>query len=156
LPTLEEITYQAGRAALADQESVVSGARQRTGTLLAAHVLVASFLGATSVRDHGLHALGWVALSALVLGVLVAACLLFPWPLKFAIDAPVLYSQLWRQAADEAEDDTLGWLAAAGFGYQELRAENARKVAIISVLSGLMAVLIVIQTLAWLTALAVE
>jgi hypothetical protein len=43
--TLEEITYDAGRHALADQESLVAGIRQRTGTLLAAHALVASFLG---------------------------------------------------------------------------------------------------------------
>jgi hypothetical protein len=43
MPALEEITYEAGRAALADQESLVSGIRQRTGTLLAAHALVASF-----------------------------------------------------------------------------------------------------------------
>ena len=50
MPALEEITYEAGRAALADQESLVSGIRQRTGTLLAAHALVASFLGATVVH----------------------------------------------------------------------------------------------------------
>ncbi len=70
--TLEEITYEAGRSALADQESLVAGVRQRTGTLLAAHALVASFLGATTVRDQGLHALGWVALVALVLGLVAA------------------------------------------------------------------------------------
>lgn len=58
MPALEEITYEAGRAALADQESLVSGIRQRTGTLLAAHALVASFLGATTVHAQGLHALG--------------------------------------------------------------------------------------------------
>jgi hypothetical protein len=47
--TLEEIVFEAGRDALADQDSVVNGIRQRTGTLLAAHALVASFLGATTV-----------------------------------------------------------------------------------------------------------
>jgi hypothetical protein len=39
--TLEEITYEAGRGALADQESLVAGVRQRTGTLLAAAILLA-------------------------------------------------------------------------------------------------------------------
>jgi hypothetical protein len=53
MPTLEEITYDAGRAALADQESVVAGIRQRTGTLLAAQALVASFLGGTAIKEHG-------------------------------------------------------------------------------------------------------
>jgi hypothetical protein len=47
---LEEIACEAGRDALADQETLVSGIRQRTGTLLAAHALVASFLGATTIR----------------------------------------------------------------------------------------------------------
>lgn len=35
MPTVEEVTYEAGRSALSDQESIVSGIRQRTGTLLA-------------------------------------------------------------------------------------------------------------------------
>jgi hypothetical protein len=130
--TLEEITYEAGRSALADQESLVAGVRQRTGTLLAAHALVASFLGATTVRDQGLHALGWVALVALVLGLVAAAVLLAPWHLKFAVDARELYDELYEQALAEAKDDTLGWLAAAGFGYQKAaggeRAEGAAHV----------------------------
>jgi hypothetical protein len=55
MPTLEEITYDAGRAALADQESVVYGIRQRTGTPMAAQALVASFLGGTAINGHGFH-----------------------------------------------------------------------------------------------------
>lgn len=47
VPTLEEIVFEAGRDALADQDSVVTGIRQRTGTLLAAHALVASFPGSS-------------------------------------------------------------------------------------------------------------
>lgn len=57
MPTLEEIVFQAGRDALADQDGVVSGIRQRTGTLLAAHALVASFLGATTVKAEVFTAL---------------------------------------------------------------------------------------------------
>lgn len=154
--TLEEITYEAGRSALADQESLVAGVRQRTGTLLAAHALVASFLGATTVRAQGLHTLGWVALVALVLGLVAAAVLLAPWHLKFAVDARELYDELYEEALAEAEADTLGWLAAAGFGYQELREENARKVRRMSWLSGALGVLMVAQTLAWLAGLAVD
>jgi len=104
------------------------------------------------VRDQGLHALGWVALVALVLGLVAAAVLLAPWHLKFAVDA----GELYEQALAEAEADTLGWLAAAGFGYQKLREENARKVRRMSWLSGALGVLMVVQTLAWLAALAVD
>ncbi len=154
--TLEEITYEAGRSALADQESLVAGIRQRTGTLLAALALVASFLGATTVKAQGLDLLGWVALAALVLGLAAAAVLLVPWHLKFAVDARELYDELYEQALAEADADTLGWLAAAGFGYQRLREENAPKVRRMSWLSGALGVLMVIQTLAWLAALAID
>ncbi len=60
------------------------------------------------------------------------------------------------QAAAEAESDTLGWLAAAGFGYQALREENGRTARHMSWLSGALGVLMVTQTVAWLTALAVD
>ncbi|MGP8241868.1 MAG: hypothetical protein ACLQQB_08915 [Solirubrobacteraceae bacterium] len=111
---LEEIAYEAGRHALADQEALVSGIRQRTGTLLAAHALVASFLGAAVIRTHGLDGFGWIALGALVLGLAIAAVLLAPWPLKFSIDARDLYKQLSPQAEADADNDKLGWLVEAG------------------------------------------
>lgn len=156
MKTLEEITYDAGRHALADQEAIVTGIRQRTGTLLAAHALVASFLGATTIRAHGLGFWGAVALATLVVGLVVAAVLLAPWQLKFAVDARDLYSELYEQAAEEAQADTLGWLAAAGYGYQALREENATKVRTMSWLSGTLGLLMVAQTLSWLIALAVH
>jgi hypothetical protein len=53
VPTLEEIVFPAGRDALADQDSIVTGIRQRTGTLLAAHALVASFLARHDGQGQG-------------------------------------------------------------------------------------------------------
>ncbi len=153
---LEEITYEAGRHALADQEAVVAGIRQRTGTLLAAHALVASFLGAAVIRAHSLDAFGWIALGALVLGLCVAAMLLAPWPLKFSIEARDLYSQLYQGASAEAHDDGLSWLAEAGYSYQALYEENTRKVRLMSWLSGVLSILMIAQTVAWLATLAVK
>jgi len=95
-------------------------------------------------------------LAVLVLALLAAAVLLAPWKLKFAVDARDLYDQLFAQAAAEAESDTLAWLAAAGFGYQALREENAQTVKRMSWLSGALGVLIVAQTVAWLAALGVN
>ena len=46
---LEEITYEAGRHALADQEALC-GIRQRTGRCWLRMALVASFLGAAVIR----------------------------------------------------------------------------------------------------------
>jgi len=134
----------------------VSGIRQRTGTLLAANAIVASFLGGTTIKDQGLQLLGWVAVAALVLALLVAAILLAPWRLKFAVDARELYDQLYSQAAEEADAETLGWLVSAGYLYHDLRAENGASITRMSQLSAALGVLMVLQTLAWLAALAVN
>lgn len=156
MKTLEEIVYEAGRDALADQEALVAGVRQRTGTLLAAHALVASFLGAATIRETGLDAWGWIAVSLLVAGLVAAGALLAPWRLKFAVDARELHGELYEQAKAEADAGTLGWLASAGYGYQALREANAERVTWMSRLSGALGVLMVLQTLAWLAGLAVQ
>jgi hypothetical protein len=152
---LEDITYEAGRHALADQEALVLGIRQRTGTLLAAHALVASFLGATAIRGHGLDGFSWIALGALALGLSVAAALLAPWPLRFSIGAREFYNQLSRRAAAEAGTDDLAWLVQAGYSYQAVCELNEGKVRSMSWLSGVLGVLMIVQTLAWLAALMV-
>lgn len=153
MPRLEEIVYQAGRDALADQDGVVTGIRQRTGTLLAAHALVASFLGATTVRAKGLHGWSWGAVASLVIGLAIAAVLLSNWKLRFAIDAPELYDELYKTADAEAEDETLGWLVSVAYGYQRLRASNAGRVKWMGRLLTILGVLMVLQTLFWLAAL---
>jgi hypothetical protein len=152
---LEEIVYDAGRQALAEQEASVSGIRQRTGTLLAAHALVASFLGAAVIRAHGFDAFAWIALCTLMLGLGMAAVLLAPWELEFAVDARELYRRLSLQARTDAEGDELGWLVEAAYGYQLLCDENTSKVRLMSRLSGALRALMIVRTLAWLAALAV-
>jgi hypothetical protein len=153
MKTPEEIVYEAGRHALSDQESFVSGIRQRTGTLLAAHALVASFLGATAIRAEGLHAWSWLALLSLVAGLIIAALLLAQWRLGFAVDARGLYAELFAQQAGEASPEALAWLLTAGFVYQDLREANAERVQIMSALSVVLGLLMVVQTLAWIAEL---
>ena len=63
-----------------------------------------------------------------------------PWSLKSSVDAKQLYDELYEQAAAEAEADTLGWLAAAGYGYQALREENSARVTWMSRISGALGV----------------
>jgi hypothetical protein len=153
VPRVEEIVFQAGRDALADQDGVVTGIRQRTGTLLAAHALVASFLGATTVKAKGLLGFSWAALVALMLGLGISAVLLSNWKLRFAIDAPDFYAELYDEAASEAETDTLGWLVSAAYGYHNLRRANAKRVRIMGGLLTALGVLMVLQTIFWLVAL---
>jgi hypothetical protein len=156
VPRLEEITYEAGGAALADQALLVAGVRQRTGTLLAAHALAAAFLGATTIRALGLDSLGWLALAALAAGLVLAAFLLAPRKLKFAIDARQLYDALYEEASAEADSDALGWLASAGYGYRRLLEVNSERVRRMSWMSGALGVLMILQTVSWLAALNVD
>jgi hypothetical protein len=69
------------------------------------------------------------------------------------IDAPKLYEQLYPAAVEEAQAETLGWLVAAAYGYQELRAANTARVRWMSGLLTLLGFLMVVQTLLWLVAL---
>lgn len=149
---LEEITYEAGRAALADQEALVSGIRQRTGPLLAGQALVASFLGAPAITQQRFDTWSWMAVLALVVGLVLAAAVLAPWPLPFSVDARDLYHALYEQAPQA----TLGWLAAAAFVHQDLVAQNRTKVLIISCLSAALGVALVAQTVLWLLAMGVD
>jgi hypothetical protein len=154
--TLEEITYEAGRAALAEQESIVGGIRQRTGTLLAAHALVASFLGGASVRGDAIGGGEIAALGSLFVALVLAAVLLAPWPMRFAVDARELYDELYLEAMADTEVGAMGWLATAGASYQALHDRNASKVRLMGNLSAVLAVLLVLETTCWLLALPLQ
>jgi hypothetical protein len=151
--TLEEVTYDAGRAALAEQEAFVAGIRQRTGTLLAAHALVASLLGGASVGAGGIGPWELLALIVLLLGLGLGAVLLGPWPLRFAVDARDLYRELRAQAAVGTGVEPNAWLVGAGFGYQALRDRNAPRVRLMSHLCAALAGIVVFGALCWLLAL---
>ncbi len=153
---IEQITYDTGRSALSDQEALVARIQQRTGTLLAAHALVALFLGSATLRAQGPSIFTWLAVTALVAGLIVAAVVLAPWPLRFALDVRDLYEIVRSRNADRADASSAGWLTAVGFAHQELHNANDPAVRRMSLLSGALAVLMVLQTLAWTTALMVH
>ena len=67
----------------------------------------------------------------------------------------ITYEALSPQAQAEADDDELRWLAEAGYVYQALCEVNGGKVRSMSWLSGVLGVLMIVQTLAWLAALMV-
>lgn len=154
MKTLEEIAYDAGRHALSEQESEVAGIRQRTGTLLAAHALVASFLGATTLGADGLQGWSWIALTSLFVGLVVAAVLLAPWRLSFALDAGILYEDLHDELLLAVTSDSPVWLAAAGYAYEKVRDQNVSRVRAMSVLLAVLSLVLVLQTLAWVVQLA--
>jgi hypothetical protein len=92
-------------------------------------------------------------LVALVLGLIISAVLLSNWKLRFAVDAPDFYAELYDEAAAEVERDTLGWLVSAAYGYHNLRRANAKRVRIMGVLLTVLGALMVLQTIFWLVAL---
>lgn len=149
---LEEIVFQAGRDALVDQDSVVNGIRQRTGTSRRPRS-GCLLLGRHDGQCQGLHGFSWAALVALVLGLIISAVLLSNWKLRFAVDAPDLYAELYDEAAIEADQGTLGWLVSAAYGYHSLRRANAKRVRIMGVLLTVLGTLMVLQTIFWLVAL---
>ncbi|MGH2845685.1 MAG: hypothetical protein ACRDL0_06630 [Thermoleophilaceae bacterium] len=104
MPRLEEITYDLAVRALADQESALRDLRARTGTLLTAASLIASFLGGQAIARAELSAL--VVVGVIVFGICVVLCLYVLLPkegLIFAIDGPQAYQALYAVRDDEEE-----------------------------------------------------
>lgn len=150
MPYLEEITYDLGRAELADQESLVSGIRARTGTLVATQALVASFLGGAAADRGSFGVLGWSAIAMLVVGLGLAAVVLAPWRMRFALDSREIYEDL-NEAARRGD---LDWLAAISFAHGYLCDKNYKSINYLSLLSILMSCVTVVQAFLWIGEIA--
>lgn len=102
---LSELSYDAAVRALDLQERAVEQLRARTGTLLAASSLTASFLGAQALqRGNGLGVLGAAALISLACSVSLCVYVLLPKKgFKFSVNATTLYEELFEFADDEGE-----------------------------------------------------
>lgn len=121
---LHQLAYELSSRALQQQEGALNELRARTGTLLAASSLVASFLGARAVADEGN---GWLTVLALLVfagSVAASAYILLPKAgLIFALRGSVLL---------EAERDDPGGLPETyrrlAYWLESYRDENARTV----------------------------
>lgn len=149
MKALEEVVYEIARDALADQERLVAGIRLRTGTLVAAHALVASFLGNPALRDTGLTAPTWLALLALTAALTVAAFVLAPWRLDFSVDSRRAYDRMERYT----QRGPAGWLLVAAFLHDDARRRNEPAVARMSRCGAGISILLVVQAVAWMIAL---
>lgn len=103
--TLAELSYEAAVRALDLQERAVEQLRARTGTLLAASSLTASFLGAQTIaRSSGLGVLGGLALVSLAASIGLCVYILLPKKeFTFSLNAPQVYEQLFAVRDDEEE-----------------------------------------------------
>jgi hypothetical protein len=128
---LARIAYEASLRSLDKQQEMLTELRSRTGLLLAASSLAASFLGEPAL-DEGSRPVAVAALAAFAVSVLSSLFVLFPRrDLVFSLAGPGLYERLFEFASDtgevqrrlaydldrfwETNDRTVKWLVR-GFG----------------------------------------
>jgi hypothetical protein len=103
--TLAELSYEAAVRALDLQERGVEQLRSRTGTLLAASSLTASFLGAQTIQHTGgLQTLGSLALISLAASIVLCIYVLLPKRgFVFSVNATMMYEALFEIGDEEEE-----------------------------------------------------
>jgi hypothetical protein len=102
---LAQLSYDSAVRALDLQERAVEQLRARTGTLLAASSLTASFLGLQAdQRTGGLGTFGALALISLAGSIGLCVYVLLPKSrLVFSLRAPTMYEGLFELADDDEE-----------------------------------------------------
>jgi hypothetical protein len=101
-PVYERLAYEAALRALDKQERLIDELRNRTGLLLAAASLAASFLGREAFAGHPNRALAILALVAFLLAVGASVYVLLPKTGKFvfAMVGAGLYEGLYELKDD--------------------------------------------------------
>ena len=102
--SLEELAYEVALRALEKQERVLDELRARTGLLLAASSVAASFLGGRAI-DDGNAIFVWLALGAFAATVLGCVFVLVPRPyaFTFALDGPSVFEEFFDLQDDQNE-----------------------------------------------------
>lgn len=148
---LARLGYEAAIRALEVQERAVDQLRARTGTLVAATSLTASFLGAQTIQyRHGLNTLAILALVTLGLAILTCVYIMLPKQgFVFSLNAIGIYEALYEHADDEEEVHRrlVYWLE----GYWQ---QNQLKIDRLARLYALGAIALTIQLALWSAALA--
>src|SRR5262245_4856780 len=94
---LAKLSYELSLRTLSQQEAALNELRARTGTLIAAASIVASFLGGTAIAKHGLDAWSVLALASFVGSTALAIWVLLPREhLIFSVHGSTLYEDELR------------------------------------------------------------
>jgi hypothetical protein len=104
-PVYERLAYEAAQRALDKQERLIDELRSRTGLLLAAASLAASFLGREAFAEDPNDGLAILALAAFLVAVAASVYVLLPKAGKFvfALVGAGLYEGLYEVKNDLAE-----------------------------------------------------
>jgi hypothetical protein len=101
---LAELGYDLSRHALREQEASLDELRSRTGILLTATALVASFLGSRALVSDGSGWLDVLGLVAAVSSILFSVYVLLPKRnLRFVLDGAAVYEHFVEAEADLPE-----------------------------------------------------
>lgn len=149
ISNLPQLTYEQAQKALEQQERQVNELRQRTGTLLGAAALTASFFGSAALGRDGVAAPVILAGVALAVTVLSGLYVLYPHEMEFASDAQRLYDAL-----EPDRDDPERVHLRLAFGLRDTREHNGRRVDWLARCLAIAAVALVIQIACWTWALA--
>ena len=149
--TLAELSYAAAIRALDLQERSLEQIRSRTGTLLAATSLTASFLGAQSIAStKGLSTLGAMALVALATSILTCIYILLPKRgFIFSVSGVRMFESLFefKDDADEARRHLVYWL-------ESYYKDNETRIDRLGRCYATAALALALQVVLWCTALA--
>jgi hypothetical protein len=101
---LGELAYRSAAQALSQQDATLNELRSRTGVLLAADAVTASFLGAAALKNGSLNTTGVLALACFVLSIGAALYILLPRKgMRFSLNGPVVYTSLYAERDDPEE-----------------------------------------------------
>lgn len=103
---LEREAHRLAADALRRQDNDLGDLRARTGTLLTAASLIATFLGGQALAREGLSL--WIVLALAAFGLAIALCIYVLLPkdsLTFGLDAHRAYAALYDIREDEGEID---------------------------------------------------
>jgi hypothetical protein len=117
---LTDLSYAAAVRALEVQERAVDQLRARTGLLLAATSLTASFLGAQTLQHaNGIDTLEGLALVSLLISVGTCTYVLLPKKgFVFSLSGAEMYEELFEFDDDEMRQRLIYWLEAYWQGNQ--------------------------------------
>jgi hypothetical protein len=101
---LAALSFELSRERLDKQERVVDELRSRTGVLLAASSLAASFLGSEAFGESGWDVLGVTAIAAFLVTMTASVFVLLPRDrLIFALVGSAVYEQFYRLEGGQEE-----------------------------------------------------
>jgi hypothetical protein len=150
--SLEQLAYETSAEALREQERALGDLRTRTGTLLTAASLVASFLGGRAIDLEGLSALNIVGGLSYLATITISVYLLAPTSrLEFAIRGSEAFEYFVRQGDDltEAHRTLSYWI-------DERHEQNKRRIDVLICLFAAACVAFVPEVVSWSVSLALH